>query len=192
MYIPITELCDRNNAKVNEMQPEDKVFGWIAAITIIITVIFMSHGELTFFNYLTEFSAGMLGVMFAFNLERKLESRRKEQDRKELFVAIRDELEENLGKIKRQKYPLYIDVWSSAISSGQIRLLKSIDVRKFTHIYGRIKEIDYEAIRVRDAEEDAKRTGNYGRFNFLQTDQNRRIKTTTEIMETTFKDKMWD
>lgn len=114
---------------------------------------FLQHNESTLFSFLTEFSAGLLGVYLAFTLDRTVENRKKEKERKDLLCDLRDELEESKAKLTGKGNLHFPDIWKSAISSGQIRLLTSEQVRKLSKVYRRIQAIEYEAKVVRQNRE---------------------------------------
>lgn len=105
-------------------------------------------------GFLTEFSAGMLGILFGFGIERNIELKRKTEDKKDLIKDIKEELIVMKEKLSGNVYLLYPDIWDSAVSSGQIRLLGSKKVRELATIYRSIKGNNYEAQRVRDAKEE--------------------------------------
>lgn len=95
-----------------------------------------------------------LGVFLAFSLDRAIDWGKRKQDRRDLLHDLREELEESKKKLTSQGILLYPDIWESAISSGQIRLLNSEQVTKLARVYRFIKGTDYEATRVRDVGED--------------------------------------
>ena len=66
-------------------------------------------------------------------------------------------MEETRQKLVGMGYRLYPDIWDSAISSGQIRLLNSEQVTILAEVYRFIKGTAYEAKRVRDFVEDRRR-----------------------------------
>ena len=95
-----------------------------------------------------------LGVFLAFTLDRAIDMYYNRRDRRDLLRDLHNELEETKGKLTGAASMLYPDIWDSAISSGQIRLLKSEQVTKLARVYRRIKGTQYEAMRLRDAAED--------------------------------------
>jgi hypothetical protein len=98
-----------------------------------------------------ELLATFLGVFAAFSLDRLIDWIKNFRSREDLKRDLRNELEEIRGKLTGRGLRLYPDIWDSAISSGQIRLLNSEQVRKLRNVYDLVKGTDYEAMRVRDA-----------------------------------------
>ncbi|MDH5780895.1 MAG: hypothetical protein OEZ29_09920, partial [Candidatus Bathyarchaeota archaeon] len=84
-----------------------------------------------------------------------------EYRKKEKLSVLRtlriEEIEETRQKLVGMGYLLYPDIWDSAISSGQIRLLNSEQVTILAEVYRFIKGTAYEAKRVRDFVEDRRR-----------------------------------
>ena len=81
---------------------------------------------------------------------------KKRQDKEDLLRDLCTELgviKSNLTGKGNLHFP---DIWESAISSGQIRLLESEQVRKLASIYHDVKGMEYEAIRCRDLAEKIK------------------------------------
>ena len=101
-----------------------------------------------------QFAVTFLGVFLAFLLDRAIDWRNRRRDRRDLLRDLRDELEETKDKLTGKALMLYPDIWDSAISSGQIRLLNSEQVTKLAKVYRLIKGTEYEAGRVRDVAED--------------------------------------
>ena len=95
------------------------------------------------------------------------------------------------------------DIWESAISSGQIRLLDSHQVRGLTSIYHNVKGSEYEAIRVRDLAEkirlgkakgqsDAYLKGSvslWGKYSAILIEREKKLSTKIEDI---FKEKWWN
>jgi len=103
-----------------------------------------------------------LGVFLAFTLDRAIDMYYNRRDRRDLLRDLHNELEETKGKLTGAASMLYPDIWDSAISSGQIRLLKSEQVTKLARVYRYIKGTQYEAMRLRDAAEDYRRKTSRG------------------------------
>lgn len=97
-----------------------------------------------------------LGVFLAFMLDRGIDVRNRRRDKRDLLRDLRDELEETKGNLNGKGLMLYPDVWDSAVSSGQIRLLNSDQVTKLARVYRYVKGTEYEAKRRRDAFEEYK------------------------------------
>ena len=98
------------------------------------------------------------GVFLAFMLDRAIDWRKKRLDRKCLVRDLRNELEEIRGKLTGNGNLHFPDIWDSAVSSGQIRLLSSEQVMKLASVYRDVKGIEYEAKRVRDLAEEYRLT----------------------------------
>ena len=94
-----------------------------------------------------------LGVFLAFSLDRAIDSYNRRQNRKDLLRDLRDELEEIKRKLRGKGNLHFPDIWKSAISSGQIRLLNSEQVTKLARVYRNIQGAEYEARRFRDIAE---------------------------------------
>jgi len=146
--------------RLNNWLSEDKTI----FIFLIIFIIFWSHYFYQikiefFYGFLSEFVAGGLGVFLAFYLNRIIEKAKNKKLKKNLLQDLREELEEIKGKLTGQGHLLYPDIWRSAISSGQIRLLDSNQVNRLAKVYRKIQGLEYEAKRVRDAAEDLRRMG---------------------------------
>jgi len=108
------------------------------------------------------------GVFLAFLFDRLIDWNNRKRNKKNLLRDLHDELKEIRGKLRGQVFLLYPDIWDSAISSGQIRLLTSEQVTKLATVYRFIKGTDYEAMRVRDAKEDSERESNVRTLNRLR------------------------
>lgn len=95
-----------------------------------------------------------LGVFLAFTLDRAIDWRKRSKERKALKCDLRNELEEIKGRLTGKGHLHFPDIWDSAVSSGQIRLLNSGQVTKLASVYRDVKGIEYEAKRVRDLAEE--------------------------------------
>lgn len=125
----------------------------------------------------------------------------KKQDRKDLLQDLFNELgviKSNLTGKGKLHFP---DIWESAISSGQIRLLESEHVRKLASIYHDVKGMEYEAIRCRDLAEEirlAKAKGQdkhlddltllWSRFSAILRDREKRLLIKIDEI---LKEEMW-
>ncbi len=137
------------------MKVEDRSFWNMIGVTVIIYIFFV------FFlgspGFLSELFAGILGILIGFSLNRRIDARKDEQDKKDLLRDLRDELEETKRKIFPQTESvlmLYPETWDSATSSGRIRVLNSEQVRKLSKVYRDIKGTQYEGEWVRRAVEE--------------------------------------
>lgn len=110
-----------------------------------------------FLKLIPQLLVTFLGVFFAFTLDRAIDIRNRRRDKRDLLRDLRNELEETNGKLNGKGLMLYPDVWDSAVSSGQIRLLNSDQVIKLARIYRYVKGTEYGAKRRRDAFEEFKR-----------------------------------
>jgi hypothetical protein len=107
-----------------------------------------------FAKYFPQLFVTFVGVFLAFMLDRLIEWRRKSQDKKDLLQDLHVELEgirDNLTGAGELHFP---DIWESTISSCQIRLLKSDQVRKLASVYHDVRASEYEAMRTRDLAEE--------------------------------------
>lgn len=131
----------------------------LVALTLLISGLLSSLGY--FIDFVTKFLAGVLGVLIGFLLGMSLDLMKTGQDRKRLLIDLRSELVRIKGELTGRGILLYPEVWDSAVSSGQIRLLESEQIAKLSGVYRFVKGTEYEAIRVRDSAEDyRKQEGN--------------------------------
>jgi hypothetical protein len=100
-----------------------------------------------------ELSVTFFGVFLAFMLDRLIDWRKEQQAKKELLKNLSCELNELKKSLTGEALRLYPNIWDSAISSGKLELLNSEQLHKLTNVYRKIKETDYEAVRIRDAKE---------------------------------------
>ncbi len=111
-----------------------------------------------------------VGVFLAFLLDRIIDWYRDRQRRKGLLRDLQSELEGIRDKLTGEGHLHFPDIWESAISSGQIRLLNSTQIRRLASVYREVKGLEYEATRVRDLAEKVrlsttiKRTSNGLKF----------------------------
>ena len=176
-----------------KLRAEDKSFWSILGFTVIIYFVFLCFLGSLFPSFLTEFTAGVLGILIGFGLDRRIDAWKNERDKKDLLSDLRNELEEIKDKLKGV-HLLYPDIWDSAISSGQIRLLNSEQVRKLASVYRYIKETDYEVLRLRDAEEDSKRkptSSTLNRYLMLLYAYKSRRETCRKRIDEILQEKWW-
>jgi hypothetical protein len=96
------------------------------------------------------------GVFLAFMFDRGVDWYRNRQKKRSLRHDLHNELKVIRDKLTGKGNLHFPDIWDSAISSGQIRLLESEQVRKLTSVYRDVKGIEYEAKRVRDLAEEVR------------------------------------
>ena len=180
------------------MRYENKIFLIIVgAVAFFYAYIFIFLQSI-FLQFLAEFTAGFLGILIGFSIERYRESGKKNQDRKDLLRDLHDELEEIKGKLTGKAFMLYPDIWDSAISSGQIRLLNSEQVTKLAKVYRQIKGTEYEAQWVRRAGEDHRscdtplRDKLWRRWNTLSNIQRDREKKLRAEIDELLEEKWWN
>jgi len=140
------------------LKPEDKILIVVSVCAMFIYFVFLFfYSSAIFFSFLTSWSAGILGILIGFALDRKIEQIKDNRVKKDFLKLIYGELTEIRGKIPPQSQSvlmLYPEVWDSLISSGVIRLLSSEQVTKLSKIYRNIKGTQYEAEWVRRAVEE--------------------------------------
>ena len=136
------------------MNTNTKLLIVLLVVASSLVAVFWWDSKATAYDYLTEFVAGALGVFLALNLDDFFKERTKEKERKRLLADLKSELEEISQKLTGRGNLLNPYIWDSAISSGQIRLLDSEQVRELSSIYRDIKSNEYEAIRCRDLGEE--------------------------------------
>jgi hypothetical protein len=132
----------------------------ISVSAISIGTIFVFHTFGLYWSFITEFIAGLLGVLVAFSLDRYIDRRRSKNDRKKLLLDLRLELD----RITKQIEPLlnrldkpvifYSEIWDSAVSSGQLRLISSEQLMQFTRLYKFIRESNFTAEKIIDLDEE--------------------------------------
>jgi hypothetical protein len=197
----IARELKRLNAWLSQVKVEDRSFWNIIGFTVIIYLFFV------FFlgspSFLSELFAGVLGILIGFGLDRRIDARKDERDKKELLRDLRDELEETKRKIFPQTESvlmLYPEAWDSATSSGRIRVLNSEQVRKLSTVYRDIKGTQYEAEWVRRAVEEfnnvpetekERRKWLEKRYNDLWARQLKRGKELSTEIEEILKEKWW-
>lgn len=176
----------------------------ITGFTIIVYSVFLTfYGEFVFLGFLTEFTAGMLGVLWAFSIERHRRLGKENRDRKDLLDDLRAELEEikqtTSGKKDTRRQRLFPDVWESGVSSGQLRLLSSEQVKKLSKVYRYVKDLDNERRRVRDAEEEWEGMGRHlredvykKRYERLSVRLNIEENDLRKMIEEILQEKWWD
>jgi len=139
---------------------EDTVVMLIVGSTILVYAVFLLYPITVFFSFLTSWSAGLLGILMGFALDRKIEHVKDDRVRKDFLALMRNELTEIRGKIPPQtKTPLmlYPEVWDSFVSSGLMRLLTAEQVAKLSNVYRLVKGTQYEAEWVRQIVEELSR-----------------------------------
>lgn len=107
-----------------------------------------------FLELLPQLLVTFFGVFLAFMLDRGIEWAKNRRAKNDLLRDLHTELEESRDKASGQANLHFPDIWKSAISSGQIRLLDSEQVRKLAKVYRGIQAAEYEAKWVRQAKED--------------------------------------
>ena len=148
---------------------------------------------------LPQLAVTFFGVFLAFMLDRYIERRKKSQDRSNLLKDLCDELDGIKEKLTGEGHLHFPDIWDSAISSGQIRLLESDQVRKLASVYRDVRRIEYEAMRVRDLAEEyrlAKTKGQvesdlaylWSRYSATQKDREKKL---LEKIKELLKEKWW-
>lgn len=146
---------------------------------------------------LAQLGVTFFGVYLAFWMDKRNERNKDEQKRQNLLKDLQFELEtiiDNLGK-GNLHFP---DLWDSAISSGQIRLLESEQVRKLSSVYHDVKGAEYEAKWVRQAKEDhdtadtrlkQKLYNRWHKYSYIQID---REKKSLEKIRELLQEKWWN
>lgn len=187
------------------MRFEDKIFGIISGVSFFIIFLFVVIEVLRphLLSFSIEFVAGMLGILFAFSFDRYIDLWKKERDKEYLLSDLYAELNEIKSKIYPQTktiFMLYPEIWDSAKSSGELRLLDSEQSIKLTSVYRFIKGTEYEAKRVRDAIEDfnitdpvakGEREWLEGRYKKLWAIHNKRMEQLNSEIEKLLKEKWW-
>jgi len=90
---------------------------------------------------------------------------KRKTSKKELLKNLSSELNEFKKSLSEDIDKLYPDIWDSAVASGRLELLDSEQLTKLTNAYRKIKGTDYDATRVREAQES---------FNESMSQENRR------------------
>lgn len=162
------------------LRTEDIVVMFIVGSTILIYGLFLLYPFTVFLSFLTSWSAGLLGILTGFALDRKIEGVKENRVREDFLALMRNELTETKGKIPPQtKTPvmLYPEVWDSFVASGLMRLLSAEQVVKLSSVYRFVKGTQYEAEWVRRRVEEhesipdtmrAEKETSYRRYRLLQ------------------------
>jgi hypothetical protein len=106
------------------------------------------------YKYLPQLAVTFAGVYIAFWMDKRKEAIKKEKDKQDLLADLKSELEEIHSRLTGKGQLLFPDIWQSAISSGQIRLLESEQVRKLSKVYREVQVIEDDAKWFRQAKED--------------------------------------
>jgi hypothetical protein len=94
-----------------------------------------------------------VGVFLAFLLDRIIEREKERETKKELLRNFSHELNRIKGELNEEANLLYPDIYESALTSGRLNLLNTEQITKITNVYGKIREQEHEAMRLRDAKE---------------------------------------
>jgi len=116
--------------------------------------------------------------------------------------ALHTELKEIRKKLTGKGNLLFPDIWNSAVSSGQVRLLNSEQVTKLAKVYRAIKGQEYEAKRLRDVAEDYRKSksgygylqienGSYERWTDYSFECIMREEELQGMIDTLLKEKWW-
>jgi len=161
------------------------------------------YGREAFVSFVVSWSAGILGIMAGFALDRRREENKDDRVKKDFLALMRNELTEIRGKIPPQnKTPvmLYPEVWDSFVSSGLMRLLSVEQVTKLSSVYRFIKRTQYEAEWVRRVVEEhsgvpdiqrERQDSLLERYKFLQDGYVRHGKQLSEEIEKILGEKWW-
>jgi hypothetical protein len=140
------------------------------------------------------------GVFLAFMFDRGVDWFKNRQKKRSLRHDLHNELKVIRDKLTGKGNLHFPDIWDSAISSGQIRLLESEQVRKLTSVYRDVKGIEYEAKRVRDMAEEVRIATAKGklsddmaflwsRYTSIQNDREGKL---SKKIDKLLKEKWWD
>jgi len=82
--------------RMHSLRTENKIFIMIIVTTAFIYFFFMLFYGQIFFNFLTEFTAGVLGILIGFSLDRYIELWKKVRVSRQIVNQILVELNDNL------------------------------------------------------------------------------------------------
>ena len=176
----------------------------LGVFSIILLLYFLTvFGNDTSQRYLTSFSAGVLGVLLGFLLNRKVDKQKDNRVKKDFLKLIYEELTKIKGQLHPPKeiYILYTDIWDSMVSSGLIRLLNSDQVSKLSRLYKAIKGTSYEAEWVRRNYEElctipdidfAKKLATQDNAVLNRDRQYERMKGLNQDIDNVLKEKWWN
>ena len=145
-------------------------------------------------TYALELAVTFSGVFLAFMLDRLIDWRKDQKTKEELLRSLANELDrlkDTLTVEIKEVHRLFPNVWDSAIASGKLNLLDPKQLAKLAEVYRIIKETDYEAMRVRDAEDTFDETlSNEARrkFGILNQRHIQRIQKTVESIDEVLKE----
>ena len=207
MSQPDQEPCIQKRIRTwfSNLKPEYTILRIVLVGTVSVYFIFYIFYPATiFFSFLTSWSAGFLGILLGFALDRWIEQIKDNRVNKDFRSLIRDELTDIRGKIYPQTesvFMLYPEIWDSLISSGVIRLLSSEQVTKLSKVYKFIKGTQYEAEWVRRAIEEFNNTPESekerrqwleNRYRGLWDRHNERGKKLSKEIDEILKEKWWN
>lgn len=123
-------------------------------VSIFLVLFWIGYGK----DFGIEVVATVLGVLLAFSMNAVYEENKKDDAKRTLLNDLHNELEYVKTRIYPQtttNYIIYPDIWDSAKSSGDLRLLDSKQLIELTKIYYYIKSTSYYAERLRDIDEES-------------------------------------
>ena len=85
------------------MRPEHKNFLTIIIVTIFVYFTFLLFYGQIFFDFLTEFVAGVLGILIGFSLDRYIALWKKVRISKQIINSLLVELNNNLDLVRKMK-----------------------------------------------------------------------------------------
>ena len=139
--------------KLNRKTIEDNLLSLTLFSVILWGIIFFLFGLSIFFNFITEFFAGLFGVLIAFLIQYNQKKRDEQIQRENLCRDLRDELQEIKRNMEKETL-FFPDIWDSAIASGQLRLLNSDQTRVLTNVYRDVRRIEHDSLRITEIEEE--------------------------------------
>lgn len=154
------KTCIQKRIKLwfSNLKPEDKTLLIVSVgIVFVYLLFFKFYSPTIFLSFLTSLSAGILGIMMGFALDRKIEQIKDNRVKRDFLGLIHDELIEIKDSIFPQTKDVclfYPVIWDSIISSGVIRLFSSEQVTKLSKVYNYAKGHLFEAEWVRRALEE--------------------------------------
>lgn len=204
MSQPEQKQCIQKRIRIWLSRRRPESYNLVLIVSGLIAIYFFAfYGKEIFVNFLVSWSAGILGIMAGFTLDRRREQTKDDRIKKDFLALMRNELTEIRGKIPPQtKTPLmlYPEVWDSFVSSGLMRLLSAEQVTKLSSVYRLIKGTQYEAEWVRRVVEEHSSVPEFEkqkkeflleRYKFLQDSYVRHGTQLSEEIEKILAEKWW-
>lgn len=153
-------IQDRLRTLLGSKEDQAIYLSFISITIIVLLFMYVPPLKQYWDSFYPAVMATFLGIYLGFTIDRIFVRVQRKSEIKNLLKGIRNELE----YIKNRIYPqtkavfrIQSPEWDSAISSGQLQLLKIEERRALSIVYTTIKYSNYDAMHVRAAAEDRDR-----------------------------------